>query len=75
MTVAELAKHLNTVHRPVLGGDNEWDHSLRSLAQHHANHPETMHVGTAFDWEDLEAYRTELERMDWEGPGCHSDTE
>jgi len=47
----------------------EEDHSLRAQAWEHARHPEQMNVGTPFDWEDLEAYQKELERLDREGPG------
>lgn len=72
MTVAEFAKRLNTFRRPVLEDGVEWDHSLRSLAKHHANHPGRMQVGTAFDWEELEAYQRELDRMDNEGPSVHA---
>ena len=54
-------------------GENEEDHSLRAQAWEHARHPEHMKVGTAFDWEELEAYQKELERLEREGPGRAAD--
>lgn len=45
------------------------DHSLQAQAKRRAEHPEHMNAGTAFDWEDLEAYQQELDRLDKEGPG------
>lgn len=45
----------------------KWDHSLQSLAKHRAAHSQAMHVGTAFDWDDLERYQKELNRMEQEG--------
>jgi len=50
-------------------GEPEQDHSLRAQAWEHARHPEHMKVGTPFDWEELEAYQKELERLEREGPG------
>ena len=54
-------------------GENEEDHSLRAQAWEHARHPEHMKVGTPFDWEELEAYQKELERLEREGPGRATD--
>lgn len=45
------------------------DHSLQAQAKRRAEHPEHMNAGTAFDWEDLDAYQQELDRLDREGPG------
>jgi hypothetical protein len=46
------------------------DHSLEHNARERAAHLEQgLNVGTPFDWEDLEKYKKELERMDREGPG------
>ncbi len=45
------------------------DHSLQAQAKEHARHPTEMNAGTAFDWEDMEAYQRELERLEREGPG------
>jgi hypothetical protein len=44
------------------------NHSLQAHARERAEHPDHMHAGTAFDWEDLELYQKELERLDREGP-------
>lgn len=49
--------------------DHRKEHSLQENARERARHPETLHAGTAFDWEELEAYKKELERLDREGPG------
>lgn len=54
-------------------GEPEQDHSLRAQAWEHARHPEQMKVGTPFDWEELEAYQKELERLEREGPGRGAD--
>nr|WP_324257936.1 hypothetical protein [Cellvibrio fontiphilus] len=45
------------------------EHSLQENAKERALHPEHLNVGTAFDWEEMEAYKQELERMDREGVG------
>jgi len=46
------------------------DHSLEHNARERAAHLEQgLNVGSPFDWEDLEKYKQELERMDREGPG------
>ncbi|MDQ2077615.1 hypothetical protein [Marinimicrobium sp. ABcell2] len=45
------------------------DHSLQAQAKKRAQHPEHIHAGTPFDWEDIDAYQRELDRMDREGPG------
>lgn len=47
----------------------EKEHTLEENAKERAKHPEHMNVGTPYDWEDLEAYQKELERLDKEGPG------
>ncbi len=52
---------------------SEEDHSLEAQAKERAKHPEHMNVGTPFDWEELEAYQKELDRLDREGPGAHKD--
>ena len=48
---------------------DEEDHSLQAHAKERAQHPDHLNAGTPYDWEDLEAYRKELERLDKEGPG------
>lgn len=45
------------------------DHSLQAQAKKRAEHPEHLNAGTAFDWEDMEDYQQELDRLDKEGPG------
>lgn len=52
---------------------SEEDHSLEAQAKERAKHPEQMNVGTPFDWEELEAYQKELDRLDREGPGAHKE--
>lgn len=47
------------------------DHSLEAQAKERAKHPEHLNVGTPFDWEELEAYQKELDRLEREGPGGH----
>ncbi|WP_347332083.1 peptidase S14 [Marinimicrobium locisalis] len=48
---------------------DEEEHSLQAHAKERAKHPGHLNAGTPYDWEDLEAYRKELERLDKEGPG------
>jgi hypothetical protein len=45
------------------------DHSLQENAKQRALHPDHINAGTAYDWEDMDAYAKEMERMDREGPG------
>ncbi len=46
------------------------DHSLEHNARERAAHLEQgLNVGSPYDWEDLEKYKAELERMEREGPG------
>lgn len=47
----------------------EKEHSLQENAKQRAQHPDQLHAGTAYDWEEIEAYKKELERMEREGPG------
>ncbi len=54
------------------GNKDEEDHSLQAHAKERAQHPDHLNAGTPFDWEDLEAYQKELERLDKEGPGGSS---
>ena len=42
------------------------EHTLQENAKERAKHPEHLNAGTAYDWEDVERYRAELERMDRE---------
>jgi hypothetical protein len=49
---------------------DERDHSLQGQAKEHTKHPADIHAGTAFDWEDMERYQQELDRLEREGPGA-----
>lgn len=48
----------------------EKEHTLRENALDRAKKADEINAGTPFDWEDLDAYRKELDRMDREGPGA-----
>jgi hypothetical protein len=48
--------------------EQEREHSLQENAINRAKQPLHINAGTAFDWEDVEAYAKELERMDEEKP-------
>lgn len=48
--------------------EEEKEHSLQENAKARATNPTTLNTGTPYDWEDLEAYQKELERLDREGP-------
>lgn len=69
MTVAEFAKFLAPRSLPSEVEDFEHNHTLKSMAQKHAAHANTLRTGTAWDWEDLERYQEELARLEREGPG------
>jgi len=45
----------------------EEDHSLQAQALERSRHLDSLNVGTPHDWEDLEKYRQELDRMEREG--------
>ncbi len=45
------------------------EHSLQENAKERAKNPEHLNAGTPYDWEDMEAYQKELDRLDREGPG------
>lgn len=47
----------------------EKEHTLQENAKERALHPDHINAGTAYDWEDMDAYAKELERLDREGPG------
>lgn len=42
------------------------EHTLQENAKLRALNPERLNAGTPYDWEELEAYKQELERMDRE---------
>lgn len=49
----------------------EKEHTLQENAKDRAKHPEHLNAGTPFDWEDLDKYRKELERMENESLGIN----
>lgn len=49
--------------------DPEKEHTLQENAKDRAKHPEHLNAGTQYDWEDVDKYRKELERMDNESIG------
>lgn len=49
--------------------EDKEDHSLEGHARARAANPTHLNAGTPHDWEDLERYRRELERLEREGPG------
>lgn len=53
--------------------ETEEDHSLQAQAKERAKHPEHLNAGTPYEWEDVEAYQKELDRLDREGPGGSSE--
>lgn len=73
MKVSEfLKKYDSKKHSRQIDTDEVDDdaHSLEHQARVRAAHLEKgLNVGSPFDWEDLEKYKRELERMDREGPG------
>ena len=48
--------------------EEEKEHTLQENAKERARHPDHLNVGTPYDWEELEAYKKELERLEREGP-------
>lgn len=46
----------------------EREHTLQENAKERAKNPTSLNAGTPFDWEDLEAYQKEIERLEREGP-------
>jgi len=59
-----LKRHENLHEKP----NEHKDHSLQEHAKERAKHPEKMNVGSPYDWEEMEDYKKELDRMDREGP-------
>lgn len=51
-----------------LQDEGEKDSSLQEHAKERAKDPDKMNVGTPYDWQELEAYKKELDRLDREGP-------
>lgn len=63
----EILKRIDVLQKPET--EEEKEHTLQENAKERALHPDHINAGTAFDWEDMEAYAKELERLDREGPG------
>lgn len=63
----EILKQFDVLNNP--DDESKKEHSLQENAKLRAQHPDQLNAGTAFDWEEMEAYKQELERMDREGPG------
>ncbi|MDF3012570.1 MAG: hypothetical protein K0Q78_774 [Cellvibrio sp.] len=63
----EILKRHDDLHKA--DGETEKEHTLQENAKQRALHPDHINAGTAFDWEDMDAYAKELERLDREGPG------
>ena len=62
----EILKQFDVLNNP--DDESEKEHSLQENAKLRAQHPDQLNAGTAFDWEEMEAYAKELERMDKEKP-------
>lgn len=65
----EILKRFDELNKVDSDAEDEKEHSLQENAKERAKHPEQINAGTAFDWEEKDAYVRELERMDREGPG------
>ena len=39
------------------------EHSLQENARERAEHPDDLRAGTAFDWQEVDSYKAELDRM------------
>lgn len=68
MKASEFLKKYEREQEAAKGKDHE-DHTLQAHAKERARHPDHLNAGTPYDWEDLEAYQKELERLEKEGPG------
>lgn len=49
--------------------EHQKEHTLQENARERARHPGNLNAGTPYEWEDLEDYEDELERLEREGPG------
>lgn len=63
----EVLDKYEQIRRRDEGGEK--DHTLQENARERTKRPYELNSGTPYDWEDLEDYTEELERMDREGPG------
>lgn len=65
----EILKRYEALNNNDGAEEAEKEHTLQENAKERAMHPDHINAGTAYDWEDMEAYAKELERLDREGPG------
>ena len=65
----EILKRYDELHKVDSEVEAEKEHTLQENAKERALHPDHINAGTAYDWEDMDAYAKELERLDREGPG------
>lgn len=65
----EILKRYDALNNIDSADEAEKEHTLQENAKERAMHPDHINAGTAYDWEDMEAYAKELERLDREGPG------
>ncbi|ACE82685.1 hypothetical protein [Cellvibrio japonicus] len=65
----DVLKHFEQLNESQESHEQEKEHSLRENALNRAQNPLHLQAGTAFDWEDMDLWAQELERLDREGPG------
>lgn len=65
----EILKRYDALNNVDGDDEAEKEHTLQENAKERAMHPDHINAGTAYDWEDMDAYAKELERLDREGPG------
>lgn len=76
MKASEFLKHYEKRKKREEEEENEEsrEHSLQENARERARNPQHLNAGTPWDWEDLDAYQQELDRLDREGPGQRGDS-
>lgn len=65
----EILKRYEALNNDDGAAEAEKEHTLQENAKERALHPDHINAGTAYDWEEMDAYAKELERLDREGPG------
>jgi len=75
MKASDFLKHYDARKKREQEEENEEEreHSLQENARERAQNPDTLNAGTAWDWEDMDAWQKELDRLDREGPGRSED--
>lgn len=75
MKASDFLKHYDARKKREQEEENgeEREHSLQENARERARTPDQLNAGTAWDWEDMDAWQKELERLDREGPGLSDD--